>query len=115
MIEALSDALRIENGLTNHSYVRCCPEQIYSFSGELKSEILFLDNTQLRPIAVEWRRLILIAYETDRAMDYTTFFWRRYETSDFYSVEFFEDVLLNVYEIIRYCDPEDTLYISVDY
>ena len=113
----LPNVLKLHDGLNNHSYVRICPELIFSFADDLKQEVLGLSIEQLEPIAELWQQAVLARYEVEEPEKVASFWFgwiTDYDTSH-YQLDYFKELLMNIYELLRSCSEEETLYVSVDY
>ena len=113
----LSNVLKLQNGLENHSYVRICPELIFSFSHDMKNIIGELDSSDLEKLASNWQNSVLKRYEVEepKNVKYFWFGWITIYEHSHYTLEYFNDLLFNIHELIRTCEENDTIFVSVDY
>jgi hypothetical protein len=113
----LTHTLKIHAGINNHSYVRFCPELIFSLSDELVEELLRLDSDGIESLAKDWQKAVLALYEVDEPENVKRFRfgWITVYEHSHYTVEYFTDLLLNMHELLRSCDEREALYLSVDY
>jgi len=113
----LANILRLHEGIENHSYVRICPELIFSFSKEMRDEIGNLDTQDIEGLAQDWQKAVLAFYEVDNTKNVRKFWfgWITVYEHSHYTKEYFTDLLLNIHELVRSCEEQETIFISVDY
>jgi hypothetical protein len=116
-IVELKNILGLHDGLNNHSYVRICPELIFSFSTELISELRNLSGEQLEILATNWQSAVLKHYESEESEKVVSFWFGWITSYDYshYTIEYFKELIHNLHELIRSCDVKESIYISVDY
>ncbi|OUS26179.1 hypothetical protein A9Q99_19580 [Gammaproteobacteria bacterium 45_16_T64] len=113
----LANIMGLHDGIYNHSYVRICPELIFSLSDNLKYELQKLDSDSIPLLAKAWHKSVLEHYEAEEPENVKSFWfgWITIYEHAHYSQEYFSELLLNIHELLRSCEESESLYFSVDY
>lgn len=116
-IVELQNVLGLHDALNNHSYVRICPELIFSLSPRILKQLLDLNGEQLEILAVDWQSAVLKHYEKEKSEQVDSFWFGWITGYDYshYTVDYFKNLIHNLHELIRSCDDRESIYISVDY